>query len=222
MANHPSSADTWALVRDERHDILVFLRELTAEQWVAPSLCEGWRIRDVAAHLLVDAPVRELGTLRVLARMARWRFDVHKANAWWVDHNADRPIATLIDRFEQSLTPGPMSKLLGPQSQLRASVIHHQDMRRPLALPRSIPAERMIAVLDAVLTTKGSINLGSRQRAQGIRLTATDLDWSRGEGPEVTGPAEAILMALAGRRTALGELNGDGRDQLAARTRVEA
>ena len=222
MADHGSSVDTWALVRDERRDVLAFLRELTDQQWQAPSLCEGWRVRDVAAHLLVDAPVRELGAVQVLARMARWRFDVHRANAWWVEHNADRPIPTLIDRFEESLAPGPISKLLGPQSQLRASVIHHQDMRRPLGLPRSVPAERMIAVLDVVLTTKGSINLGSRQRAQGIRLTATDLDWSRGDGPEVTGPAEALLMALAGRRTALGELDGDGRDQLAARTQVEA
>ena len=222
MTKEGRSAVTWTLVRDERRDVLDFLRELTAEQWVTPSLCEGWRIRDVAAHLLVDAPVRELGAVQVLARMARWRFDVHKANAWWIEHNADRPIPTLIGRFEQSLAPGPMSKLLGPESQLRASVIHHQDMRRPLALPRSIPPERMIAVLDAVLTTKGSINLGSRQRAQGIRLTATDLDWSRGDGPEVTGPAEAILMALAGRRIALGELDGDGRDPLAARNRVEA
>jgi uncharacterized protein (TIGR03083 family) len=222
MARSSSSTDLWAHVADERREVLDLLRGLTPEQWVAPSLCAGWRIRDVAAHLLVDDPVRELGAASVLVRMARWRFDVHKANAWWVEHNADRPVASIIDRFEQSLVPGPMSRLMGPGSGLRASVIHHQDMRRPLGLHRTIPPERMVAVLDAVLTTKGSINLGSRQRAEGIRLRATDLEWSRGDGPEVTGPAEAILMALAGRTGALTELAGDGRDRLAATSPAEA
>ena len=91
---------------------------------------------------------------------------------------------------------------------IRAAVIHHQDMRRALGLPRVVPEKRVRAALDVVLTPRGSTNLGSCQRAAGLLLRADDIDWSWGSGPEVTGPAEAILMAVAGRPTALADLFG--------------
>jgi hypothetical protein len=84
-------------------------------------------------------------------------------------------------------------------------------LRRPLGLARSIPPERLIAVLDVVLTPKASANLGSRNRSRELRLRATYLEWNWGNGPDVAGPAEAILMALAGRSSALAELDGEGR-----------
>src|SRR5512140_3753622 len=100
-------ADTWAHVAAERRDIVELLTDLRPEEWLTPSLCEGWRVRDVAAHLLVDAPVQELGTLEVLTRMVRWRLDVQRANDWWVHHNADQPTHTLVSRMADSVTPGP-------------------------------------------------------------------------------------------------------------------
>lgn len=206
----------WGHVAAERGDIVELLTDLRTEEWLAPSLCAGWRVRDVAAHLLVDAPVRELGGLEVLTRMVRWRFDVHRANDWWVHHNADQPTHTLTSRMADSVTPGPVSRILGPGNQLRASVIHHQDMRHPLGRQSILPPDRLRAVLDAVLTPAGSANLGSRQRADGVRLQASDLDWSVGDGPEVTGPALSLLMALAGRRAALTDLRGDGIGRFAA------
>lgn len=211
-----ASAVTWAHVAAERHDIVELLTDLSTEEWLAPSLCAGWRVRDVAAHLLVDAPVRELGAVEVLTRMVRWRFDVHRANDWWVHHNADQPTHTLTSRMADSVTPGTVSRILGPSNQLRAAVIHHQDMRHPLGRPSVLPPDRLRAVLVAVLTPAGSANLGSRQRAEGVRLQASDLDWSVGDGPEVTGPALSLLMALAGRPAALTDLRGDGIGRLAA------
>lgn len=96
-------------------------------------------------------------------------------------------------------------------------MIHDQDMRRALGLQRIVPGERVRAALDVVLTPKGSMNLGSYQRAEGLRLRADDIDWSWGSGPEVVGSAEAILMALAGRSVALVELSGEGLSTLSAR-----
>ena len=212
-----TTADTWALVRQERAEVLSLLSELGAQQWDTPSLCAGWRVRDVAVHMLVDAPVEELGLSRVLLKMARWRFSVHRANTWWVERNADCATSSIVERFARSLEPGRLSRLLGAESQLRASVIHHQDMRRPLGLPRCIPPETLTAVLDVVLTPKGSANLGSRKRSSELRLQATDVDWCWGDGPEVRGPGEAILMALAGRAIALAELEGEGKAVLAGR-----
>jgi uncharacterized protein (TIGR03083 family) len=209
-------AETWAHVAAERRDIVELLTDLRPEEWLAPSLCAGWRVRDVAAHLLVDAPVRELGAFEVLTRMVRWRLDVQRANDWWVRHSADQPTHTLVSQMADSVTPGPVSRILGPSNQLRASVIHHQDMRQPLGRPSVLPPDRLRAVLAAVLTPTGSANLGSRQRANGVRLQASDLDWSTGDGPEVTGPALSLLMALAGRPAALTDLRGEGIGRLAA------
>ena len=54
-----------------------------------------------------------------------------------------------------------------------------------------------------------------RGRTRGLRLVATDIDWSHGGGPEVRGPGEALLMAMAGRGDALKDLSGPGKDELA-------
>lgn len=211
-----SEASAWEVVRAERVDILALLDSLDPAQWEAPSLCDGWRVRDVAAHLLIDDAVADIGRARFVAKMTRNGFSVHRVNAWWVQRNAAVPTSSIIDRFERSLEPGWLSRLLGPANQLRASVIHHQDMRRPLELARAIPPERLRAVLDAVLTKKGSAGIGSAKRAAGLRLHAVDIDWSCGEGPEVTGPGESILMSLAGR-DGLDNLRGAGVDELATR-----
>ena len=96
-------------------------------------------------------------------------------------------------------------------------VIHHQDMRRVLGIPRVVPEERVRAALDVVLTPRGSTNLGSCDRAARLRLQADDINWSWGSGPEVTGTAEAILMAVAGRPAALADLSGKGVAVLAGR-----
>jgi uncharacterized protein (TIGR03083 family) len=213
-----ADAGTWEMIHAERVEFLAFLRTLTPEEWVAPSLCAGWRVRDVVAHQL--DPVRELGAVQALARLAWWRFDIHRWNAWWVPHCADRPVSELIDAWDRGLHQGPhplTRRVPGPVGALRAAVIHGQDIRRPLRHPRTIPLERLRAVLDLVLTKDGSSNLDSYERAEGLLLQATDLDWSHGQGPEVRGPAEALLMAVAGRADAIPELEGDGLRLLAAR-----
>ena len=95
-------------------------------------------------------------------------------------------------------------------------MIHQQDIRRPLRLPRRIPAERLCAALDFVRyapTIRGAL------RARGVRLVATDVDWSHGKGPEVRGTGEALLMVMAGRPDALADLDGAGVVRLAARVR---
>lgn len=175
----------------------------------------GRRGRDVAVHLLIDEPFREIGWPRGLAKLAGMGFSVHGANAWWVAHNAARDTADIMAMWRRSLPPGPVARLLGASTGLRAGVIHHQDMRRPLGMPRVIPAKRLTGVLDAII----SVNLSSRERAAGLRLQATDTGWAHGDGPGVEGPGEALIMALASRAAALADLHGDGL-QILARTRT--
>jgi hypothetical protein len=93
-------------------------------------------------------------------------------------------------------------------------MLHQQDIRRALHIPRIIPAERLRTALDFWLyapTIRGA------WRTRGLRLVATDSDWSHGGGPEVQGTGEALLMATAGRGDALKDLSGPGKDKLARR-----
>jgi uncharacterized protein (TIGR03083 family) len=209
----------WRLVHEEREDLLAFFRSLTPTQWETPSLCAGWRIKDVAVHLLLDEPVQSGAAIRILPMLAKQRFSVHRLNAWWVAENRQRTTDSIIASFEEAnmLREGFLGRILGPAVALRALVIHHQDMRRPLRLKRIIPANRLLFVLDAILTVKGTISIGTRARARGLRLRATDVRWSHGEGPEVRGSGEAIVMALAGRGAALTDLEGNGKAILASR-----
>lgn len=209
----------WELVFDERQDLLHLLRSLTPADWLTSSLCAGWRIKDVAAHLLVDEPVQSGATRRVMPMLAKQRFSVDRMNSWWINKNRERTPESIIESFEaDNMRPiGLLGHLIGSAVALRALVIHHQDMRRPLHLTRDIPAERLLTVLESLQTRKGSVAIGSRARARGLHLRASDVSWAHGDGPEVSGPAEAIIMALAGRSVALVDLEGEGKSVLAAR-----
>jgi uncharacterized protein (TIGR03083 family) len=87
-------------------------------------------------------------------------------------------------------------------------MVHHQDVRRPLGLAREIPGDRLRAALEAAPAVAGPVR--AKKRAAGLRLEATDVDWSTGTGPVVRGTGEALLLALTGRQVALAELEGDG------------
>jgi uncharacterized protein (TIGR03083 family) len=86
--------------------------------------------------------------------------------------------------------------------------VHHQDIRRPLGRPRSIPEERLVAALDA--TPRLRSVFGARHRTRGLRFEATDVDWSWGDGPVVSGPGEALLLAMLGRSVAADDCDGPG------------
>jgi uncharacterized protein (TIGR03083 family) len=90
-------------------------------------------------------------------------------------------------------------------------VVHGQDVCRPLGITRDLPEAHLLAVADFVAT---SIVFRAQKRIAGVKLVASDMPWSRGEGPEVTGPAEALVMTMAGRASALDQLSGEGIDDL--------
>lgn len=144
--------DQWRIYAAERADVHDFLASLTPAQWDEPSLCEGWRIRDVAVHLLVDEPVEQLGLPLALVKAGWFRFSVHRINDWWIRRNRDRPTDSILTAFAGAWQPGAISNLVGPRTSVRAMVIHHQDMRRPLGMRRVVPEERLRAALDVILT----------------------------------------------------------------------
>jgi uncharacterized protein (TIGR03083 family) len=199
------------LARGERADLLDLLTGLTPQQWHAPTLCEGWRVRDVVAHMISydGLPGREL-----FRRLTRGRFQLSRTNAVGVAEMRDTGPDKLLALLEQRLEPSGLTTGFGCRVALLDAMIHHQDIRRPLGETRTIPPERL---LPALSFARFAPPIGAFWRARGLRLVATDLDWAAGRGPEVRGPGEPLLMAISGRRGVVGELTGPGQATLAAR-----
>jgi uncharacterized protein (TIGR03083 family) len=203
--------DIMGLARAEQADLAALLATLTPAQWEAPSLCEGWRVRDVAAHLASYDGVesREIGR-----RIVRTRLSPNGANASGVADFRTRPPEELVALLEQADGTRGLPARLAGWVVLTDTLIHHQDIRRPLGLQREIPAERLRAALRFATFAPP---LRGFWHVRGVRVVATDVGWSFGLGREARGPGEAVLMALAARRGAAGDLCGPGADTLARR-----
>ena len=203
------TVDTMAMAREERGELVDLLVTLTPEQWEAPTLCSEWCVREVVAHMF---SYDELSRRQLVGRFLRG--GPGRANEIGVAAYAGRSPDELIALAKNNLQPRGLTAGFGGRIALTDGMIHQQDIRRPLGLPRSIPADRLDVALDYARTAPP---IRARKRIRGLTLTATDLDWTTGEGPEVTGPGEGLLMALAGRRGITPELSGPGLPQLARR-----
>ncbi|MGY1839236.1 MULTISPECIES: maleylpyruvate isomerase family mycothiol-dependent enzyme [unclassified Modestobacter] len=204
--------DLMPLARAEREDLLALLVGLTPEQWRAPSLCAGWTVQDVVAHVI---SYEELSARQLAARFARGRLAFDRVNALGLREYSARSPAELVELLGRHLTPAGLTAGMHGAIALTDGLIHHQDIRRPLGLPRTIPPGRLVPALRTALFAP---TLLGAWRVRGVRLVATDVDWAFGRGPEVHGPAEALLMTLAGRGQAAAELSGPGQGRVARRT----
>jgi uncharacterized protein (TIGR03083 family) len=194
------------MIADERRELLEFLRTLNPDQWEAPSLCDGWRVRDVVAHLLWD----DISIPRYFLVGARYRRP-DRVNQFYVDEARSRSTSELLDILASTVNGGWISRVT-PAGVLADLVVHHQDIRRPLGEPRTIDEARLRHALD-----KPNRFAHPRMFMSGLRFTATDLDWSTGAGPEVRGCGEALALAIVGRAVVLNELTGEGVSVLAQR-----
>ena len=201
------TVDVRRLAREERADFAAFLGTLPPEQWQAPSLCAGWRVRDVVAHVVSYG---ELG----MGQVVRGWFWSPRINAIAMARYSTCSPEQLLGLLAAQLEPRGLHVALGGRVGLVECVVHHQDIRRGLGLPRVVPAERLLPALRLALIAP---DVGWLWRVRGVRLVATDVGFSFGAGPVVRGPGEALLMALAGRRGVVCELAGPGRGRLARR-----
>jgi uncharacterized protein (TIGR03083 family) len=206
-----TTVDAMSLARAERSDLATFLATLSPAQWDAPSLCAGWRVRDVVAHMF---SYEELSPAGLAGRFLKGGLLPDRVNAVGVAAYADRSPDELLALVRDHRQPRGLTAGFGGRIALTDGVIHHQDIRRPLGRPRTIPAERLLLALDFARTAP---TIRASKRVRGLTLTATDLDWTAGSGPVVAGAAESLLMAIAGRRGIVGELSGPGLPTMAER-----
>lgn len=192
----------------ERLELADLLDTLTPEQWAAPSLCARWTVRDVVAHVVSyeGLGVADLGRLA-----ARGLGSPDRMNALALAALAGVPAAELVDRLRTHARPSGLTAGFGGGIGLTDTLVHHQDVRRPLGLARVVPPERLRFALGFTVTAP---TVRGAWHARAVRLVATDVDWSHGRGPEARGPGEAVLMALAGRAGSAADLTGPGADRL--------
>jgi uncharacterized protein (TIGR03083 family) len=207
MADSP-----WPTIHAERSALAAELESLTDQQWSTPSLCSGWSVHDVLGHMVATAkmtPTRFVGHLAG----SGFRFNAMTAKDVAAETRGG-PSATLSDwrahLDDTTAPPGPVEAMLGE------CIIHGADIRRPLGLRHDYPASAVERTLD--FYKKSNLIVGAKKRISGLGLRATDTEWAHGSGPEVSGPAVSLLLAMTGRRDALADLSGDGVEQLRSRS----
>ena len=187
----------------ERTDMAEILGGLRPEQWDAPTLCEGWRVREVVAHTTL--PFRA-SMWRVMLDLARARGDFNRMS----DRSARRdavaiPAEGLLAQLRENVAHPWTPPGAGAAGALSHEVIHGLDITVGLGLDRVVPPERLSLVLDAMRPSNVAF-FGTD--LSGVKLQATDLDWSYGSGELVRGRAQHLLMVICGRRLPADHLEG--------------
>ncbi len=194
----------WNLAAQARQDFADLIESLSADQHHAQTLCNGWTVKHVLSHLVFIA---EMTAARLLVNLARSGFNFDRMNDRVVVAES-RSVPELVDALRSNATrPAPLPGF-AEKITVADVAIHTQDIRRPLDLPGELDAEVLRTALEFVTTDKYGMKLGNIPHRAELQFVATDLDWSFGSGHLAAGPAESILMTLAGR--AHNELTGDG------------
>ena len=184
--------EIWRCVDDQRIELADLLEGLDAEQWMAPSLCDGWRVRDVAAHLTHSHmhPVQAI----VEAVKSGFRFDAMISRLGREDRRSQAEIAAALRGMAGSRKKVPGTSVQQPLIEL---LVHAQDITVPLGIDRPMPVD---AALEAAKRLAGmKFPLNAQQHLAGVRLVATDADFVAGEGTEIRVPIRDIVMILTGR-----------------------
>ena len=158
--------------------------------------------------------LRHLSSVALVRRFVASRLNGDRVNALGVAAYADDSTDELLALVKNHLQPRGLPAGFGGRIALTDGLIHYQDIRRALGIPRDVPIDRLRAALQFAPKAPP---IKAAQRIRGLRLTATDVDWTTEKGPPVEGSGEALLMALAGRPAALPELSGRGVQTLAER-----
>jgi len=194
----------WPVIHAERGALADDLSSLTDTQWQTRSLCQGWSVHDLLAHIVATAEMTKLGFFSKFVS-AGFNFDKFSTKDVAAG-TAGGPAATLsalrAAQNRSTSPPGPVDSWLGE------TLIHSEDIRRPLGIAHAYPMDAVVRTLD--FYKKSNLIVGAKKRVAGLTLRATDTDWSTGNGPEVAGPAMSLLLAMTGRKSALDDLSGDG------------
>ena len=204
--------EKWAVIADQRRVLADVLDGRDEAQRNQPSLCSEWRVRDVAAHIALTPP--SPGVLRILGMGLRARGDFDAVNRDLAVGHADRPGAELVSELRQLADGRRKPAITTLDNLLFDTLVHVQDVAVPLDRTVAMPLAAAREGADRVW--RMGWPFWARRRLRGLRLGATDVEWAIGDGAEVRGPIQALLLLLTGRTAAaLPQLTGSGVQRLA-------
>lgn len=197
-------SDIWPVIHAERKALATDLQALDADQWQAASLCGQWTVRDVTAHMTATAKITPPG---FFVKLATSGFSFGRMQDKDIAAEKGATPGDTLAGFEAAENstnhpPGPADTMLGE------TIIHAEDIRRPLGIQHDYPTGAVVQVAD--FFKDSNLLIGAKRRIDGLALRATDADWSHGSGPEVSGPLLSLVMAMTGRKAALDDLGGQG------------
>jgi uncharacterized protein (TIGR03083 family) len=205
-----------AQISAQRRELVAILTALGDEQWNAPTLCAGWRVREVAAHITMPFRLTPAMFEHAMAaasgdfnRMA----DIRARADATIMSTADL-IAALNDNVDHPWQP-PGG---GYPGALSHDLVHGLDITVPLGIDWAVPRDRLRTVLLDLLTPQNLAAFGID--LDRIQLHADDLAWSVGTGAPVTGAGQDVLLAAFGRQLPAGRLRGAGGGSLYAINRT--
>jgi uncharacterized protein (TIGR03083 family) len=206
-----AEASAWPIIHAERAALATDLAVLSDAQWGTPSLSQDWTVRDVVAHLTATA---KMTPGRFFGKLAGSGFRFHQMSAKEVAREGAGSPQDVLARFQAvrdrtTSPPGPAESWLGE------TIVHGEDIRRPLRIRHTYPPDAVRRIAD--FFKRSNLLIGAKRRISGLRLVATDTDWSTGDGPEVTGPLLSLVLAMVGRQAALADLSGPGLATLSSR-----
>ena len=180
---------------------------LDADQWATTSLCDGWTVQHVVGHLLVPF---EVPTRRVALEMLRAGGRFSKANSTLAERAAAAaPPSELVARLRAHADDRFTPPALGSDASLTDLYVHTYDICLPLGVVPPGDSAQWPVVLQFLTSRKARIGF-LRHRVPEVSLVATDVEWSSGDGPRVSGPAAALSLTLLGRNALLDQLEGPG------------
>ncbi len=197
--------DLWPITLSARRSLLSTFEELEDDQWEVRSLCEGWTIRQMLAHLVLAARPPAGRYIFAVAR-AKGSFD--RANHSLAIADARKPVDELLADY-RGVVGHRFSPPGWPQAAPLADILLHSlDVRIPLGHETDRPAEHYEPVLSLLFGRAGrSFTRAGRPR---VRWAAIDHEWSDGDGPEVRGTLADLALTAAGRGARVDRLEGEG------------
>jgi uncharacterized protein (TIGR03083 family) len=200
----------WQAIDAERQSLADLFDDLSPAEWETPSLCAGWRVRDVAAHLTLS----QMGALPATVALARAGGSFNRM----IRDTARRQARLPTSRYAELLRAMAGSRRKAPGvtdlEPLIDVLVHGQDIAVPLGRRRVVPPGAAVAAADRIWPNLFPFR--AERRLRGFAFAATDADWTAGHGLPIEGPIGALLLLFTGRPAALPHLTGPGKAELTA------
>ena len=213
MSDHETKAptaenfDAHDAARASRLELADYLQRVHLDDWNRPSLCEGWTVVDVVAHLSMSTTLTGrdflFGMVKNLGNFERWNARTAQLQA---QRHPPQELVAILRSQADSRAHMPGSSTL---DQLVDLLVHGQDISRAIGSPLNVATLPCLAALNHACASRF---YGAKKRFSNINLFATDTPWQSGMGSILQGPVLSLLLLATGRKAALDDVEGPGLD----------